>query len=132
MPKKTKVQKFRDAATEESWKSLVADATATVPVGKDIQEKYGFSWSAIVKDAAKRGYYEMRRKVSSEDTKLDDSRNFVVDDLPEETPDVISRSVQLDKEIYDRLKVLENTKRQYTHKAILNQLLSDALKLYGY
>ncbi|HHX23702.1 MAG TPA: hypothetical protein GX723_06795 [Thermoanaerobacterales bacterium] len=133
MARNTKVQQFRDTATEEKWTELVIDATATVPVGKSIQEKYGFSWNSIMKDAADRGYYQMRRKTTySENSKSDDSRIFMVDDLPEETEVVISRSVQLDKSVYDRLKALETAKRQYTHKAILNQLLSDVLKIYGY
>ena len=132
MPKNTKVQQFRNDATEENWKDLVADAVATVPIGKDIQQKYGFSWSAIMNDAAERGYYEMRRKASAEYARSEDAHVFIVDDLPEEAEEVISRSVQLDKNIYDRLKSLETAKRQYTHRAILNQLLSDALKIYGY
>jgi hypothetical protein len=140
MAKNTKVQQFRNSATEEEWKELVKNATSTVPVGKDIQKEYKFSWSAIMNDAADRGYYEKRvRSIppssedsKSEDTKSEDAHNFIVDDLPEKKENVISRSVQLDKNIYDRLKVLETAKRQYTHKAILNQLLSDALKLYGY
>lgn len=130
MARNTKVQQFRDTATETEWKKLVEQAEATRPIGKDIHKLYEFSWNSIMKDAAERGYYEMRRKASSE-ARLEISHTFMVDDLSEKT-DIISRSVQLDKSIYDRLKTLEATKRQYTHKAILNQLLSDALKLYGY
>jgi hypothetical protein len=145
MPKNTKVQQFRDNATEEKWKELVKNATSTVPVGKNIQKEYKFSWSAIMNDAAERGYYEKRVRsippssddskpedAKSEDAKSEDARTFMVNDLPEEKENVISRSVQLDKSIYNRLQTLEKVKRQYTHKAILNQLLSDALKLYGY
>lgn len=135
MAKNTKVQQFRDTAAEVTWKELVADATATIPIGKEITKKYAFSWSAIMNDAAERGYYKKRERStspSSEDDRSEDSHAFMVDNLPEKAEDVISRSVQLDKSIYDRLKVLETAKRQYTHKLILNQLLSDALKLYGY
>jgi hypothetical protein len=132
MSKQTKPEIFRQTATEDDWKKLVEQAEATRPIGKDIQKLYGFSWNSIMKDAADRGHYEMRRKTSSEDARSEDAHTFIVDDLPEAAEDVISRSVQLDKNIYDRLKVLETAKRQYTHRAILNQLLSDALKLYGY
>ena len=56
---------------------------------------------------------------------------FVVKDLPVNVKKV-NRSVQLDQGIYDRLKKLEQEKGQYTHSSILNQLLDDALVMYGY
>ena len=56
---------------------------------------------------------------------------FVVKDMPVNVKKV-NRSVQLDRDIYDRLKKLEQEKGQYTHSSILNQLLDDALVMYGY
>lgn len=46
--------------------------------------------------------------------------------------EVISRSVQINKDLMERLHTLEQSKKKYTKRAVLNQLLSDALDMYGY
>ena len=130
--KQTEVQKFRDTATEDNWKKLVDDAEKTTPVGDDIKKIYGFAWSSIRQDAIDKGYYKPRRKSKT----IDDSNNskkqtFVIDDLDENIK-IISKSVQFYDSVLERLQNLENSKKQYTKRAILNQLLSEALNKYGF
>ena len=131
MAKDTKTQRFRDSATEEQWKELVIDYE-TLP-SDDFKNKYGFTWSSIYQTAVERGYYQKKKNTTtapslSANTK---AHTFIIDDIPEDIKS-ISRSVSLYEDVVNRLNKLENSKRQYTKKAILNQLLSDALSYYGY
>lgn len=57
--------------------------------------------------------------------------SFYVEDMTDEFQEV-DGSIQLEKSVYDRLKALEGRKRQYTHTAVLNQLIKDGLSKYGY
>ena len=123
-PKRTKVQIFRDTATDEQWKDMVACAISDNPIG--------FSWSVIRADAVERGYYEPKRRpspTSNSDTAI--TPTFQIEDITDE-PECISRSIQIYTDISDRLNALCNSKQQYTKKAILNQLLNEALEKYGY
>ena len=134
MARNTVVQRFRETASEDQWKELVKDALATTPAGSDIPGKYGFSWSAIVNDAISRGYYEKQRNkatIASADNTMQKRKEFTVHDSIVES-EVISRSVQINKELIERLHTLEQSKKKYTKRAVLNQLLSDALDMYGY
>ena len=131
--KNTIPQKFRETATEKDWRQLVADHKTLSD--KDFHEKYHFSWAAVRADATERGYYKRKRKMSSSapSTTLspEEPTSFFVS--PKKAGQKkIARSVQLSEEIYQRLQSLENDNAQYTHAAILNQLLDDALKKYGY
>lgn len=131
-PKRTKVQIFRDTATDEQWKDMVACAISDNPIGASLQDTYGFSWSAIRADAVERGYYEPKRRpspTSNSDTAI--TPTFQTEDITDE-PECISRSIQIYTDISDRLNALCNSKQQYTKKAILNQLLNEALEKYGY
>ncbi len=123
--KNTAAQRFRDSATEENWKEAVKDHDTLSPI--EFKEKYGCTWSAIQKDAIDRGYYEAKRKY----TKTSRGSKFTI---PDQTGNVkkIARSVQLDEDIYARLKKVESDKGQYTHSSILNHLLGEALSKYGY
>ncbi len=125
MPKNTITQKFRETATDEKWKDLVDDHEKLS--SEDFKKKYNFTWSAVVNDATEKGFYEKKSRVSSDGLKPLD---FQVSD---QSGDIkkISRSVQIYEDVYARLKELERIKGQYTHTAILNELLSDALKMYG-
>jgi hypothetical protein len=98
---------------------------------KLVQEKYGFSWNSISTDAADKGYYQMKKRRSTSTGLSADNPVFRIDDITEDR-ESISRSVQIYTDIIEQLKNLENSKRQYTHKAILNQLLEEALEKYGY
>lgn len=64
-PKNTKVQTFRDTATDGEWNKLIETALSTTPIGTRVQDDFGFSWSAIRNDAISRGYYEPKRRSSS-------------------------------------------------------------------
>ena len=55
---------------------------------------------------------------------------FVISQLPDGGK--IVRSVQLYEDVYERLKKLEKDNGQYTHYAVLQQLLDDGLSMYGY
>lgn len=132
MARNTVTQQFRDTATEEQWKELVADHDTLSD--EEFKNKYGFSWSSIMNDAADKGYYEKKRKHHSPtltQRNPDGSEVFFVSAQPADLKKV-SRSVQLNEDIYDRLQSLEHDNGQYTHSSILNQLLDDALKKYGY
>ena len=131
MARNTVTQQFRDTATEEEWRQMVADHDTLS--ADDFKEKYKFSWSGIMNDAAKRGYYEKKRNSSPTPSqkKADGTNVFFVSAQPADIKK-ISRSVQLNEDIYARLQNLEHDNGQYTHSSILNQLLDDALKKYGY
>jgi hypothetical protein len=132
MARNTVTEQFRQTATEEQWRELVSDHD-TLPK-EQFEEKYHFSWSSIMNDAAERGYYEKKRKHFSStlpQRNPDGSEVFFVAAQPSDLKKV-SRSVQLSEDIYARLQSLEHDNGQYTHSSILNQLLDDALKKYGY
>lgn len=131
-PRKTKVQIFRDTATDEDWKKLIGLALSTNPIGANIQDEYDFSWSSIRKDAIEHGYYEPKRRSSSTASDpVHDTPIFRIDDITDE-PECISRSIQLYTDISNRLNELCKSKQQYTKKAILNQLLDESLAKYGF
>lgn len=132
MARNTSVQQFRNTATPESWKQVVEDHENLSK--EDFEAKYRFTWGGIMNDAAERGYYEKKRLYSSTakpQLKADKTDVFIVAAQPADVKKV-SRSVQLHADIYERLQILEHDNGQYTHAAILNQLLDDALKKYGY
>lgn len=132
MPRNTVTQQFRDTATDEQWKQLVADHGSLTK--EEFEKKYKFSWSGIMNDAADKGYYEKKRRYSSPtplQKKADGTDIFIVASQPADIKKV-SRSVQLNEDIYNRLQSLEHDNGQYTHSSILNQLLDYALKKYGY
>ena len=132
MARNTVTEQFRQSATEDQWRELVSDHDTLSK--EQFEEKYHFSWSSIMNDAAEKGYYEKKRQRHSSalpQRNPDGSETFYVADRPADRKKV-SRSVQLDEDIYTRLQALERDKGQYTHSSILNQLLDDALKKYGY
>jgi hypothetical protein len=58
-----------------------------------------------------------------------DYPDFIIEDISTGVKK-INHSFQLDEDVLNRIKTLENSKRQYTHSAILNQLLRDGLSKY--
>ena len=132
MARNTVAQQFRDTAPDEKWKELVADHDTLSD--EEFKTKYGFSWSSVMQDAVEKGFYEKKRKHSSPtlvQRNPDGSEVFFVSAQPADIKNV-SRSVQLNEDIYNRLQSIEHDNGQYTHSSILNQLLDDALKKYGY
>ncbi len=132
MARNTLTQQFRNTATIEQWKQLVEDHDSLTK--EQFEDKYKFSWSSIMNDAADKGYYEKKRKHYSHtltQKNPDGSEVFFVSAQPADIKKV-ARSVQLNEDIYNRLQSLEHDNGQYTHSSILNQLLDDALRKYGY
>lgn len=131
--RQTIAQTFRNTATEETWKEVAEDHK--VLSKEQFREKYKFTWEAVVNDVAARGLYVKQSRNRRSDTVANTINDglpiFLVKDVREDIKK-ISRSVQIDEPIYERLKALEHDKGQYTHSAILNQLLDDALLKYGY
>lgn len=133
MGRNLKIERFRQNATQEEWLEAVSDSGNLD--NKDFRSKYGFTWSAIRKDAANRGYYQMKRNVhGSNQNAIAETyapHEFKLSKLSSK-PDIKARSVQLYSDTYSRLQQLENDYWQFTHTSILNQILDDGLKKYGY
>lgn len=131
--RQTVTQTFRDRATNEDWEKVLEDHKKMSDT--DFKAEYGFTFSAVVDDLAAMGLYTKQVRVKKTVSDQIISENgfplFFVKDVSADIKK-ISRSVQLDEPIYIRLKKLEDAKGQYTHSAILNQLLDDALSKYGY
>lgn len=133
MRRHTVTQQFRDSATDEDWRQIVADHDELSK--EEFHEKYHFSWNSIMDDAVGKGYYERKRKASPapDPTTLspENPAHFFVSPVPAGQKK-IARSVQLYDSIYTRLQTLENENSQYTRTSILNELLDEALRKYGY
>ena len=110
MPRNTVTEQFRQSATEDQWRRLVSDHDMLSK--EQFVEKYHFSWSSIMNDAADKGYYEKKRQRHSSSLPLrnqNGSEAFYVADRPADRKKVF-RSVQLDEDIYARLQALEREK----------------------
>lgn len=132
MARNTVAQQFRETATEEQWRQIVIDHDELSD--SHFRDKYNFSWSAVMNDAVERGYYEKKKRYHSviqSQKKADGTDVFFVTSQSAGVKKV-ARSVQLREDIYSRLQSLEYDNDQYTHISILNQLLDDALRKYGY
>ena len=132
--KQTKVQKFREKATDEQWKEMVADHEKLS--NDEFKAKYEFTWGAIMNDAVARGFYTKKKNVGDQASRSKSYDNksrkdFIVDDIPKGTKKK-QRSIELYEDIAARLNNLRDDKCQYTFASILNQLLDEALKKYGY
>ena len=136
------IDEFRSNASSEEWRELAEYLQNAHNRQKALPQegKYDFSYSGIARDLEARGLLtRKRRQTTAATATIKDvqqsaesrSLDFIVKDIPD-GPGKISRSVQIREDIYARLITLEKSKRQYTHSAILNQLLDDALNLYGY
>ncbi len=131
MPKNTVTQQFREGASDEEWKQLVADHEALSD--DEFKAKYNFSWSSIMQDAADRGHYVKKRNHSStpKENPEDGPEDFFIPRFPADVKK-LNRSFQVKEDVYERLKKLINDNGQYPAFAIFNQVLDDGLKKYGY
>lgn len=129
--KQTAPQIFRSQATDEEWYRLVEDHEKLSP--EEFKKKYGFTWSAVMNDAVERGLYtkRVRSNTFNKESGNCSSEDFIVKDIPKGTKKK-QRSIELYEDIEIRLTKLREDKCQYTFASILNQLLDDALKKYGY
>ena len=131
--RQTVPQKFRDEATDEKWQEMVLDHDNLTP--DEFKNKYGFTWSAVMNDAVERGLYTKKKSASNPTSNADGTntirKDFMVDDIPKGIKKK-QRSIELYDDIATRLNKLRDDKCQYTFASILNQLLDEALKKYGY
>ena len=91
--------------------------------------------SAVMNDAVERGLYTKKKSASNPTSNADGTntirKDFMVDDIPKGIKKK-QRSIELYDDIATRLNKLRDDKCQYTFASILNQLLDEALKKYGY
>lgn len=149
MKRQTKVQTFITTATPEEWDKLSAHIKAATKKRESLPAPelgFDFSYSAIAPLLEERGLLERRHKTAS-DTIMKATTNIPAHSITSATQatgfppftvtgsaptEKISRSVQLDKDVSDRLHKLEDDCWQYTHSAVLNQIIRDGLSKYGY
>ncbi len=124
MAKNTYLDEFRANATEEDWRAAVEDHDNLS--NDEFSEKYKFSWSAIQTEATERGFYEPKRKTSTNTKK-----ELILERHPAGIKKK-SRSVILEEDVIKRLNSIEEYYGQYNKTSILNQLLKDALNTYGF
>lgn len=140
--RKTKLQQYLTTATDDDLQQL-ADYIHTAANRKLClpcpERGWDFSYSAIAPELEHRGLLSRTHRSErittfvQAEVPIPDSGlpPFVVEDICTGT-EKVSRSVLLDQDVYDRIKALESGKKQYTHTAILNQLIKDGLAKYGY
>lgn len=99
---------------------------------QSFKAKYGFVRGTCAPFLESRG--KITRKHRSQQTNYADNgpRAFIVDDITSKPGEPVTRTIEIKKTVDDRLRKLEDSKRQYTHRAILEQLLNDILDWYGY
>ena len=98
--------------------------------GKDITEILNDIRSIGMKNPEPNG--QVQRPISSTASGTDKLYPFfVIGDINVEIRQT-DHSFQIDEDVLNRIRTLENSKRQYTHSAILNQLLRDGLSKYEY
>lgn len=138
MSKNAEVQKFVAEATQQDWQDLAAlinSAKYRSKVLPTADGRFNFTYGAIAPYLEERGLItRTKRKNPEENEELKDQEGrkmFLVLNYKSDATKT-SRSVQIDDAIYTRLTALWNNNGQYTHAAVLNQLLDDALKIYGY
>lgn len=149
MKRQTKLQAFIDTATPEDWNRLSAHIKAAPTKRESLPAPelgFEFSYSGIAPLLEERGLLERNhqksRIMSTEDihdTHVPAAAAKTVDmgfppfiiagDAPAEK---VKRSVQLDRDVSDRLFKLESSCWQYTHSAVLNQIIRDGLSKYGF
>ena len=89
-------------------------------------EYYHFSYTSASKYLREKGYLGgvKTRDVSTE------SRKFVI--YGDKRTNFVNRTFTVDKDLLDRMDKLAADNWQYSKKAIYNQLIDIALKIYGY
>lgn len=123
------IQEFRDKATPED-KQALADYLNSSPKKSEAipNDTYKFSYTSASTYLRDEGYQVGRGSSSTKEES--DSEEFIIHASgPKE---FISRSVVLQKDITERIDKLSNDNWQYSKKAIINKLLDEALKKYGY
>ena len=121
------IKDFRANATEEDMKELEA-FIETQPKKSEAfpNEKYGFSYSSAATELRKHGYLGGFKESGT----AKETEEFII--RPGTKTEFTSRSFSISTDILTRIDKLANENWQYSKKAIVNKLLDDALKKYGY
>ena len=120
------INDFRTNATEQDMKDLEAfikqqsKKTEAFP-----NETYKFSYTSASKFLREHGYLGSKEHTS------DAKKSFNVNSI-DRNQTSIQRSFTLREDILKRVDRLSDDHPQFTKKSVINQLLSDALNLYGY
>lgn len=121
------INDFRTNATEQDMKDLEAfikqqsKKTEAFP-----NETYKFSYTSASKILREHGY------LGGANTKISDmKKSFSIHSI-DRNQSFIQRSFTLREDILKRVDRLSDDHPQFTKKSVINQLLSDALSLYGY
>lgn len=125
MGNNTKLNEFRNSATDEQKKQIVEDNENLSK--EDFKEKYGFTFSAIMNELVEEGFYEKKRMVMKKET---GTNIFTLD------PSIVGRlkrkTISISEDIDIRLKKLEEDNPLARTKYICNQIIADGLEKYGY
>lgn len=123
------IQEFRDKATPED-KQALADYLNSSPKKSEAlpNETYKFSYTSASTYLREEGYQVGRGSSSTKEE--NESEEFII--RASGPKEFVSRSVVLQKDITERIDKLSEDNWQYSKKAIINKLLDEALKKYGY
>ena len=143
--RKTPASEFRATATDDMIREMVGDATglngATRLNDDDFKKKWGFAPSTNLSFADERGFYHMNhrdtKKSSSNDAPsippdANGHKRLIISRIGPEPEEKSSQTFQLYPDIKKRLEAVYKIEWQCSHRAIQNQLLSEALDKYGY
>lgn len=122
------IQDFRDRATDQDMKDLeVFIGNQPKKAEAFPNETYNFSYSSASTYLRENGYLGGKRQ-KSEPT--EEAPEFII--RGGEKKECTSRTFSVQKDILTRIDKLSDDNWQYSKKAIINKLLDDALKAYGY
>lgn len=117
------IQDFRNRATKKDMEELEAFINKqTKKADAFPNETYDFSYSSASTYLKEKGYLSSNAK--------NETKEFIIKGLKK--TEFTSRSFSVQKDILNRIDNLAEDNWQYSKKAIINKLLDDALKTYGY
>lgn len=117
------IQDFRERATEKDLIDL-EKFILKQPKKADAfpNDKYNFSYTSASSYIREKGYLGGKTKENTDE--------FIIKGLKK--TEFTSRSFTIQKDILERINRLSEDNWQYSKKAIINKLLDDGLKKYGY
>ena len=113
---------FRTNATPEQWQEIADDYEKMD--NDSFRDKYEFTRGGIKPYLKENGLITDQAPGKS-------NLAFAIT-YTDDRPSMVSRSVQLDEKIQERLKNLEKDQWKVSKALVLNQLLHEALQKYGY
>ena len=128
-----KLNEFRQNATDDTWRNLVK--SHEVLSSDEFQEKHGFSWSAVQKEATEKGFYQPKRTAATpmQPTALSYDKNGLDLVVPREIAQASfkTRSVQFTHEVDAMLEQVYQANPQYEKRYVFNTLLHEVLVKRG-